>query len=54
MLLGLMMSWGLLHYTDDNNATFQAIKGYYQECKRYAPVQKNPIFISKKNGGNDI
>ncbi|MFR5069758.1 MAG: hypothetical protein ACLTE2_08155 [Eubacteriales bacterium] len=37
-----------LHYTDDNNATFQAIKGYYQECKRYAPVQKIPFSSQRK------
>ena len=48
-----MMSWGLLHYTDDNNATFQAIKGYYQEWKRYAPVQKSHFHL-KEMECNDI
>ena len=34
---------------------FKAIKGYYQECKRYAPVTKNSVFLSKKKwSANDI
>ena len=37
-----------LFHTDDNNATFQAIAGYYKTCDRYAPTDKIPFSSQRK------
>ena len=37
-----------LHYTDDNNATFQALQAHFAQKESFAPVQKIPFSSDRK------
>lgn len=44
---GLLMG-SFLHFTDDNNATFQALHAHFKENSRYRPVHQIPFSSQRK------